>query len=75
MVVDLLPHAEHLALPHQRGTIEHIIVIEGTLEILVGNIWQKLEKGDGIKFNADQNHGYRNLTSHKARFHNIIHYT
>ena len=54
--------------------IEHIIVIEGTIEVLLGGTWQVVRAGNGLRFNADQPHGYRNLTSKIARFHNIIHY-
>ncbi len=73
-IIDLLPSCEHLSIPHKAGIIEHIIVAKGTIEVLLNNKWQILREGEGIGFNADQHHGYRNLTSTIARFHNIIHY-
>jgi quercetin dioxygenase-like cupin family protein len=73
-IVDLLPSCEHLSLPHNAGIIEHIIVAQGTIEVLLNNNWQVLHAGDAICFNADQHHGYRNTSSAIARFHNIIHY-
>lgn len=72
--IELLPSCEHLSAPHQQGVIEHIVVVEGKLEILVGGKWQPLNKGEGLRFNASQTHGYRNLSKKIARFHDVIHY-
>ncbi|KTD37363.1 DNA-binding transcriptional regulator [Legionella moravica] len=73
-VIELLPGCEHLSPPHKQGVIEHVAVIQGTVEVLIDGVWQKLSNGDGIRFNANQLHGYRNLTSETALFHDIIHY-
>lgn len=73
-IIELLPSCEHLSLPHKTGIIEHIIVAEGRMEVLIGKKWRKLQKGEGLRFNADQAHGYRNVTHTIARIHNIIHY-
>ncbi len=64
---------EHLSLPHP-GVIEDILVIEGTIEILVEDVWKSVQKGEGLRFNADKNHGYRNASAEKACVHNILHY-
>ncbi len=74
-IIELLPTCEHVSLPHEDGVIEHAIVTEGTIEILCNDVWQKLNKGEGLRFNANQTHGYRNKTRKKACFHNIIHYS
>jgi quercetin dioxygenase-like cupin family protein len=71
---ELLPGCEHLSPPHKHGVIEHVIVLEGKIEVLVNGVWQKLDKGEGLRFNANQPHGYRNLSSEMASFHDIIHY-
>ncbi|HSW93036.1 MAG TPA: XRE family transcriptional regulator [Gammaproteobacteria bacterium] len=73
-VIELLPTCEHLSPPHQAGVIEHVIVASGTIEVLVNKKWKLLKKGDGLRFNASQPHGYRNLSKKTALFHDIIHY-
>jgi XRE family transcriptional regulator, regulator of sulfur utilization len=54
--------------------IEHVIVVDGEIEILVKGKWQLLKKGEGLRFKANQPHGYRNITSKVACFHDVIHY-
>ena len=45
------------------------------MEVLVGGKWQSLyAHGEGIRFDANQPHGYRNLTPEVAAFHDLIHY-
>jgi quercetin dioxygenase-like cupin family protein len=56
------------------GNMSTDFVVDGTIEVLLNNVWQKLRKGEGLRFNANQAHGYRNKSSKKASFHNIIHY-
>jgi XRE family transcriptional regulator, regulator of sulfur utilization len=73
-IIELLPDSEHLSSPHLAGVIEHVIVAQGTMGILLNDVWQTLCKDEGLRFNADQPHGYRNTTSKIVRFHNIIHY-
>ncbi len=73
-MIELFPGCEHLSPPHKQGVIEHVVVIEGDMEILVNEIWQPLSNGEGLRFQANQPHGYRNRTAVIARFHDIIHY-
>lgn len=73
-VIELLPTCEHLSPPHQAGIIEHVVVAEGTMEVLVNGTWKVLNKGEGLRFEANQPHGYRNLSSAIAIIHDIIHY-
>lgn len=73
-VIELLPGCEHLSPSHKDGVVEHVVVIQGNMEVLVDGEWQKLSKGEGIRFSANQPHGYRNLTPETATFHDIIHY-
>jgi len=72
--IELLPTCEHLSPPHQSGVVEHVIVAAGKMEVLVNGAWQSLNQGEGLRFDANQPHGYRNLTSEIATIHNIIHY-
>ena len=73
-VIELLPSCEHLSPPHEHGVIEHVVVVDGTIEVLVDGVWKSLSKGEGLRFNANQVHGYRNITSKTSSFHDIIHY-
>ncbi len=73
-VIELLPGCEHLSPPHKHGVIESVIVVTGKMEILVEGVWRALRKGEGFRFNANQPHGYRNLTATMAAIHDIIHY-
>lgn len=73
-VIELLPGCEHLSPPHKDGVIEHVIVVQGSMEILIDGEWRKLDQGAGIRFNANQPHGYRNLLPEAAIIHDIIHY-
>lgn len=74
-VIDLLPSCEHLSPPHKEGVTEHVIVAEGQMEVLINNTWKPLAKGEGLRFKANQPHGYRNKSTKKACFHNVIHYS
>jgi transcriptional regulator with XRE-family HTH domain len=73
-IIELLPGCEHLSPQHQKGVIEHVIVTHGEIEVLVNGTWHKLKQHEGLQFNADQPHGYRNTKNKKAVFHDIIHY-
>jgi XRE family transcriptional regulator, regulator of sulfur utilization len=44
------------------------------MEVFVNDDWEPLNKGEGLRFYANQAHGYRNCSSEIACFHNIIHY-
>jgi quercetin dioxygenase-like cupin family protein len=50
------------------------IIVDGAIDVLVNGLWRTLTKGEGLRFNANQPHGYRNTSSELARFHDIIHY-
>lgn len=73
-IIELLPECQHISPPHQSGVIEHVVVSEGEIEVLVNTTWHSLKKNEGLRFNADQSHGYRNTSNTKAIFHDMIHY-
>jgi transcriptional regulator with XRE-family HTH domain len=64
----------HTSNPHNTGVVEDIFVTTGQMEILLDGQWKPYRCGDGIRFRADQPHGYRNLTDEQAQFHNTMHY-
>jgi quercetin dioxygenase-like cupin family protein len=50
-------------------------MIDGEMEYLMNEQWYPLKQGEFVKFNADIEHGYRNLSSKETTFHNVIFYT
>ncbi len=73
-IITLLPGSAHLSRPHQQGVVEHIIVASGEMEVLIGDTWHGLKPNEGVRFKADQPHGYRNVSGRDATFHDMIHY-
>ncbi len=71
----LSPQHQQMSEPHNDGVIEHIVVIEGTLEYFLNGKWHLLQKGEAAKFTANQTHGYRNMSGIQTVFHNVIYYT
>jgi transcriptional regulator with XRE-family HTH domain len=56
----LAPRAAERAEPHAAGTIENLVVTNGSLEMIVGRETHLLSTGDAIQFEADTAHEYRN---------------
>ena len=73
-LIELMPGCEHYSSPHKSGVIEHVLVASGSLEILLDGSWKRLQKGEGLRFQANQPHGYRNNSHEVAVIHDIIHY-
>lgn len=76
LIVTLAPGAESHSTAHTVGTIEHLVGINGALEVYWGDTsqWHAIEPEHGLTFHADQAHGYRNVTDLPARFHCMLHY-
>lgn len=63
----LAPNHTEQAEAHAPGTIENLIVTQGTVEIVAGReAPQLLGEGDAIVFQADVPHRYRNMRSVEA---------
>lgn len=73
-IIELLPGCEHLSPAHQKGVIEHVIVSCGQIEVLIEDTWHDVLENEGMRFDADHPHGYRNLSDSKAIFYDMIHY-
>lgn len=71
----LFPQREHISAPHNRGVIEHILAIDGSMEYYLNKMWHTVEQGTAVKFCAAQTHGYRNMSDTPVMIHNIIRYT
>lgn len=59
---------------HEAGVIEHVIVLEGELELYAEGVWHSLKTGEAVRFQADQPHSYRNSSSNAVVLHDLIHY-
>jgi transcriptional regulator with XRE-family HTH domain len=58
----------HESDPHVAGNRELLLVVDGTVEVRVGNEVATLEKGDAAIFSGSKSHSYRNPGSGIARF-------
>ncbi|KMV35852.1 helix-turn-helix domain-containing protein [Franconibacter pulveris 1160] len=72
--ITLAPGAVSESTPHESGVIEHVVVIEGELEMQTQGRWQRLAAGEGLRFRGDEPHAYRNASALPVRFHSLIHY-
>ncbi len=73
-LIELLPGCEHISPPHQPIVIEHVLVAEGSMEVFSNASWKLLTKGQGLRFDACQPHGYRNFSELNSTIYDIIHY-
>lgn len=73
-IVELLPGGVHLSPAHHKNIIEHLIPVNGEIEVLIEGTWKKVRQNEGVRFSADLPHGYRNLSNKPVLFHAIIHY-
>lgn len=72
--ITLAPGALSESTPHEKGVIEHVVVIGGQLDMCVQGEWRRLEAGEGLRFAGDFPHAYRNSGEQTVHFHSIIHY-
>lgn len=68
------PRGEEKAEAHSTGTTENLVVVEGAVEIEVGEVVHRLGKEDAIVFEADIPHVYRNPGSTEARLFLVMTY-
>lgn len=60
------PHAVLRSDPHPSGAIEHLTVLEGTVDIRSGNDEATATPGDTIRYHADEPHAISNPTDAPA---------
>ncbi|AGX44308.1 helix-turn-helix domain-containing protein [Clostridium saccharobutylicum] len=72
--IELESNCNHISTPHSEGVEEYIIVTEGEIEMDINNRKFVLQKGNSIRFMANQPHSYMNTSQNKAVFQNIIRY-
>jgi len=52
--------------PHQRGTREHLTVIEGIVDVCSGDNTERLQAGDTARYSADVSHSLKAIGAAKA---------
>ena len=72
--ITLAPGALSESTPHEKGVIEHVVVISGVLDLCLQGEWLTLTSGEGRRFAGDLAHAYRNSGAQTAHFHSLIHY-
>ena len=70
----LAPGALSESTPHETGVIEHVVVINGLLDMCIEGQWRTLKSGEGVRFAGDMAHSYRNSSEQTVHFHSLIHY-
>lgn len=65
--LSLAPQGELLSNQHDPGTMEHLTVLQGNIEIEVGNTAKKIKQGGTARYLADQNHAIRNCGKGEAK--------
>ena len=70
----LAPGALSESTPHETGVIEHVVVINGLLDMCIEGQWRALKSGEGVRFAGDMAHSYRNSSEQTVHFHSLIHY-
>jgi transcriptional regulator with XRE-family HTH domain len=73
-IIELDPGCSHSSPPHDEGVEEYISLIEGSLEIAIGENVYVLNKGDAIRYLANKEHIYQNLSDQRTSFHHLIYY-
>jgi transcriptional regulator with XRE-family HTH domain len=53
--------------PHDPGTVEHLTVLHGTIEVEAGETKKKLKVGGTARYEADKNHAIRNMGKTEAQ--------
>ena len=70
----LAPHAAEEAEPHPPGTVENLVVCQGSVEITAADATHGLNPGDAILFDADVPHRYRNCGDVEALMYLVMTY-
>lgn len=70
----LAPGGALVSNPHDPGTVEHLTLLHGAIEVEVGGTQKKLKLGGTARYQADKNHAIRNAGKTEAKaFMVVIH--
>ena len=74
-LVEVEARSWYESIGHNDGSIEHIYVISGILEIVVGEERHKLHPGDSMYFEGVRSHVYVNLSDELLKLISVVYYT
>ena len=72
--ITLKANSSHDSSIHEKGVIEDILPLNGSITIQTEDQHYVANTGESIRFHADQVHRYLNHSNHDVIFYNIIHY-
>lgn len=72
--VELESDSKHFSEAHVKGVEEYFIVNEGKFQVTIGQANVTLNKGDAVRFKAELEHSYTNLSNTKATGTIILYY-
>ncbi len=70
--LELAKHATHGVVTHPAGAIERVHIVEGSVELTVGNDKADFKAGDSLSFQAHHPHSYRNTGSSTAKLYLVV---
>lgn len=72
--IEMQPGSRSESAPHEDGTEESVIVMEGTLKLTVGENEYLVHAGDGIRYSASKAHIYENPSDVPTKLCMVIYY-
>lgn len=72
--ISLPPECVHQSVAHHNGVVEVVNLIQGCLAVQVGDDTFQLNRGDTLRFEADQPHSYINMDGNAVVFINTVCY-
>jgi len=63
----LAPEGALVSNPHDPGTMEHLTLLHGGVEVVVDGVKKKLKIGGTARYQADKNHAIRNIGKSEAK--------
>ncbi|MFX3673927.1 MAG: helix-turn-helix domain-containing protein [Paenisporosarcina sp.] len=72
--IELDPECSYESAPHNEGVEETLTLVDGIIQVTVGDDEVSLEKGETLVFSGNQFHRYVNTADKMSVLHLIIHY-
>ena len=72
--IELDPGAASYSEPHDENTEEHVLVQEGEFTIKINGDTYRVKAGDAIRYRADKDHAYYNLSDKLTKISMVIYY-
>lgn len=72
--IELDPGASSLSEAHDENTVEYVLVQEGEFTLKINGDTYTVKAGDAIRYRADRDHGYYNLSDKLTKISMVIYY-